>query len=159
MRQNLVLREGGTEAAVRVTSMELFFDLVYVFAFTQLSELLYEHLTFLGALETTVVFLALWWGWNQTAWTTDWVDPERTPVLILLSVLMVLSLVMSASILRAFGSRGETFAITFVSMQLLRVGFMAWVFGPSHPIGPQLHADVRVGGDRRARVGRGWRRR
>jgi low temperature requirement protein LtrA len=115
--------------------MELFFDLVYVFAFTQLSELLYEHLTFIGALETTVVFLALWWGWNQTAWTTDWVDPERTPVLILLSVLMVLSLVMSASILRAFGSRGGTFAITFVAMQLLRVGFMAWVFGASHPLG------------------------
>ena len=115
--------------------MELFFDLVYVFAFTQLSELLYKHLNLVGALQTTVVFLALWWGWNQTAWTADWVDPERAPVLVLLSVLMLLSLVMSASILGAFGGRGETFAVAYVSMQLLRIGFMIGVFGLYHPLG------------------------
>ena len=109
--------------------MELFFDLVYVFAFTQVSELLYEHLTFEGALETAVVFLALWWAWNHTAWTTNWIDPERITVVGLLSVLMVISLVLSATILRAFEQRGAVFAVAYVSLQLLRIGFMVWVFG------------------------------
>ncbi len=79
--------------------MELFFDLVYVFAFTQLSELLYEHLTWQAAGETAVILVALWWSWNYTAWATGWVDPERAPVVLLLSVLMIASLVMATAIL------------------------------------------------------------
>ena len=59
--------------------MELFFDLVYVFAFTQLSELLYEQLTWQAAGETAVILVALWWSWNYTAWATGWVDPDRDP--------------------------------------------------------------------------------
>ena len=118
-----------------VTNMELFFDLVYVFAFTQLSELLYEHLTWPAAGETAVIFVALWWAWNYTAWATGWVDPERAPVVLLLSVLMIASLVMATAILEAFDGRGETFAIAYVVMQLLRSGFMVWVFGLREPMG------------------------
>lgn len=109
--------------------MELFFDLVYVFAFTQLSELLYEHLTWQGGAQTAVIFIALWWSWSYTAWATGWIDPEKAPVVLMLSVLMVASLVMATAILDAFGSRGETFAIAYVAMQLMRSGFMVWVFG------------------------------
>ena len=75
------------------------------------------------------MFLALWWAWNYTAWATDWIDPERTPVVSLLSVLMVASLVMSASIPEAFGDRGETFAVAYVAMQLLRSRLHGLGFG------------------------------
>ncbi len=109
--------------------MELFFDLVYVFAFTQLSELLYEHTTWQGGAETAVIFVALWSSWSYTAWATGWIDPERGPVVALLAVLMVASLVMSTAILEAFGDRGETFAVSYVVMQLVRSGFMVWAFG------------------------------
>jgi low temperature requirement protein LtrA len=124
-----LLRDRGEDRVVRVTNMELFFDLVYVFAFTQLSELLYEHLTWQGGAETAVIFVALWWSWDYTAWATGWIDPERGPVVLLLSLLMIASLVMATAILEAFGDRGETFAIAYVVMQLTRSGFMVWVFG------------------------------
>lgn len=115
--------------------MELFFDLVYVFAFTQLSELLYEHLTWQAAGETAVILVALWWSWNYTAWATGWVNPQRVPVVLLLSVLMIASLIMATAILEAFDGRGEAFAIAYVVMQLLRSGFMVWVFGLREPMG------------------------
>jgi low temperature requirement protein LtrA len=127
--QPQLLRDRGDDRVVRVTNMELFFDLVYVFAFTQLSELLYEHLTWLGGAETAVIFVALWWSWDYTAWATGWIDPERAPVVLLLSLLMVASLVMATAILEAFGDRGETFAVAYVGMQVIRSGFMVWVFG------------------------------
>jgi low temperature requirement protein LtrA len=115
--------------------MELFFDLVYVFAFTQLSELLYEHTTWIGGAETAVIFVALWWAWSYTAWATGWIDPERAAVVVLLVVLMVASLVMSTAILESFRERGETFAIAYVAMQLLRSGFMVRAFGAKDTMG------------------------
>lgn len=130
-----VLREGGDDRSAHVTNMELFFDLVYVFAFTQLSEYLYEHLTLTGAAQALVLFLALWWAWNNTAWATNWADPERVPVVILLSVLMLLGLEMSTSILGAFGDRGVVFAGAYVATQLLRAGFMVLAFGARDPMG------------------------
>ncbi len=51
----------------RVTYIELFFDLVFVFAVTQLSHALLEHLTPLGALQTAILMLAVWWTWIDTA--------------------------------------------------------------------------------------------
>jgi low temperature requirement protein LtrA len=115
--------------------MELFFDLVYVFAFTQLSQLLYERLGWLGGAETAVIFVALWWAWSYTAWATGWIDPERTAVVALLAVLMVASLVMAASILQGFAQRGEAFAIAYVTMQLLRGGVMVRAFGRRDAMG------------------------
>ena len=93
-----VLRDRSAGQAPAVTNMELFFDLVYVFAITQLSGYLRLHLTGRGALETLVLFLAVWWAWNYTAWATNWIDPDRPRVAALMLVLMLLSLLMSAAI-------------------------------------------------------------
>ncbi|MGV9711426.1 low temperature requirement protein A [Gordonia sp. NPDC003424] len=110
--------------APEVTTMELFFDLVYVFAVSQLATLLVHHLTFEGALETFVLFGAVWWVWNYTTWATNWIDPERLPVRLLMVTLMGLSLIMSAAIPEAFGERGMQFAVAVVIMQLIRPLFM-----------------------------------
>ncbi len=115
--------------------MELFFDLVWVFAFTQLSEFLYQYRTWESAAETAVILVALWSAWSYTAWATGWLDPEYPPVVLLLSVLMLGSLVMASAVVEAFGGRGETFAIAYVSTQLLRSGFVVWVFGRREPVG------------------------
>ncbi|MGH2861509.1 MAG: low temperature requirement protein A [Solirubrobacteraceae bacterium] len=130
-----LLRDRGDGRAVHVTNVELFFDLVYVFAFTQLSELLYEHLGWRGGAELAVIFVALWWSWSYTAWATGWINPERIPVVALLVVLMVASLVMASSVLEGFAGRGQTFAIAYVAMQLLRGGFMVCAFGTRDPMG------------------------
>jgi low temperature requirement protein LtrA len=130
-----LLRDRRKGRAAHVTNMELFFDLVYVFAFTQLSELLYDNLGWLGAAEMAVIFVALWWSWSYTAWATGWIDPERIPVVALLGLLMLLSLVMAASIVEGFAERGEAFALAYVAMQLLRGGFMVRAFGMRDPMG------------------------
>ena len=64
----------------RVTFVELFFDLVFVFAVTQLSHTLLEHLSPLGVLQTALLLMAVWWVWIYTSWVTNWLDPEKTPV-------------------------------------------------------------------------------
>ena len=68
----------------RVTYVELFFDLVFVFAITQLSHTLLEHLSLGGLLQTTLLLMAVWWVWIYTSWVTNWLDPEKTPVRLLL---------------------------------------------------------------------------
>src|ERR687898_3366473 len=70
-------REG---ADGRVTPLELFFDLVYVFAVTQLSHRLLDHLTVRGALETLMLLLAVWGAWIYTSWFTNWFHPNRVAV-------------------------------------------------------------------------------
>jgi low temperature requirement protein LtrA len=119
-----VLRENRSAQAPEVTRIELFFDLVYVFAVTQLSHRLAVHLTVRGALETLVLFLAVWWAWNYTAWAMNWANPESTPVRVLLLVLMLLSLIMSAAIPQAFLDRALPFAVAYVALQAVRSAFM-----------------------------------
>jgi low temperature requirement protein LtrA len=109
--------------------MELFFDLVYVFAVTQLSRTLLDHLTGRGALETSVLFGAVWWAWNYTAWATNWIDPDHPRVRALLLVLMLIGLIMSAAIPEAFGARAWTFAAAYVALQALRSAFVVVAFG------------------------------
>ena len=91
----------------RVTYAELFFDLVFVFAVTQISHTLLGRLTPLGLVQTTMLFLAVWWVWVYTSWITNWLNPELTPVRVLLFLLMLGGLVLSTSIPKAFESRGR----------------------------------------------------
>ena len=115
----------------RVTNAELFFDLVFVFAVTQLSHTLLHHFTVLGAVQVTLLFLAVWWVWVYTTWVTNWLDPEQTPVRILLFLLMLGGLVLSTTIPAAFEGRGLWFAIAYVAMQVGRTLF--WLLAtPRH---------------------------
>jgi low temperature requirement protein LtrA len=108
----------------RVTYAELLFDLVFVFAVTQISHALLGRFTPLGALQTTLLFLAVWWVWVYTSWVTNWLNPELTPVRVLLFLLMLGGLVLSTSIPKAFESRGLWFAIAYASMQVGRTVFL-----------------------------------
>jgi low temperature requirement protein LtrA len=121
-----LLRDRNSGHRAEVTSVELFFDLVFVIAVTQVSHALVEHLTWLGALEAAVLLLAIWWAWIDTAWITNWLDPHQALVRVMLFVLMALGLVMSSSLPEAFGERGLAFAIAFVVFQLGRTIFMLW---------------------------------
>lgn len=118
------IREGHEHN--RVTYIELFFDLVFVFAITQLSHSLLEHLTPLGAVQTALLFLAVWWVWIYTCWITNWLEPDRTPVRLMLLVLMLAGLMLSSSLPRAFEDRGLAFAAAYVFMQVGRSLFVMW---------------------------------
>ena len=120
------LRARGGHADSRVTYVELFYDLVFVFAVTQLSHGLLEHLTPLGALQTAVLMLAVWWAWIDTAWITNWLNPDRNAVRVMLFGLMLAGLVMAASIPKAFEDRALAFALAYALGQLGRGLFMLW---------------------------------
>jgi low temperature requirement protein LtrA len=107
----------------RVTYAELFFDLVFVYAVTQISHTLLGRFTPLGAVEVTLLLLAVWWVWVYTAWITNWLNPELTPVRILLFLLMLGGLVLSTSIPTAFETRGLWFATAYAAMQVGRTLF------------------------------------
>src|ERR1700693_1360717 len=108
----------------RVTYVELFFDLVFVFAVTQISHTLLGRFTPLGALQTTLLLLSVWWVWVYTSWVTNWLNPELTPVRILLFLLMLGGLVLSTSIPKAFESRGLWFAMASAGLQVGRTVFL-----------------------------------
>lgn len=124
-------RHDGQKA--QVTNIELFFDLVFVFAVTQLSHTLLKSLTLANAVHVTLLFLAVWWVWIYTSWVTNWLDPERTPVRLLLFALMFAGLILSSSIPEAFEAKGLYFAFAHVSMQVGRSVFMLWALGDRHP--------------------------
>ena len=107
----------------RVTYAELLFDLVFVFAVTQVSHTLLAHFTLIGAVQTTLLLLGVWWVWVYTSWVTNWLNPELTPVRILLFLLMLGGLVLSTSIPKAFDSRGLWLAIAYAAMQVGRTTF------------------------------------
>ena len=113
----------------RVTYAELFFDLVFVFAVTQVSHTLLGRFTPLGALQTTLLFLAVWWVWVYTSWITNWLNPELTPVRVMLFSLMLGGLVLSTSIPQAFESRGLWFAVAYAAMQVSKTVFL-WISTP-----------------------------
>jgi len=126
----------------RVTYAELFFDLVFVYAVTQISHTLLGHFTPLGAVEVTLLFLAVWWVWVFTAWITNWLNPERTPVRILLFMLMLGGLVLSNSIPEAFEARGLYFACAYAAMQVGRTAFLLVATPPDRTL--ERHNAIRI---------------
>ena len=124
-----LLRVRGGHEHGKVTFVELFFDLVFVFAVTQLSHLLLAHFTPLGAAQTILLLMAVWWAWIYTSWITNWLDPETTPVRLALFALMLIGLLLSASIPKAFEARGLAFAAAYALIQVGRTLFMLWAVG------------------------------
>lgn len=117
-----------------VTFEELFFDLVYVFAVTQLSHELLHHLSLGGLIETLVLWFAVWLGWQYTCWTTNWFDPETPRIRGLLFTTMLLALLMACAIPGAFGDRGLIFAGCYAAMQVGRTAFLLLELGSDHPL-------------------------
>src|SRR5215212_2581781 len=82
----------------RATTLELFYDLVFVFAVTQVSHHLLGDLTWRGAGQSLLMLLVVWWSWNYTTWVTNELDPESPVVRLLMIGLMLASLVMAVAL-------------------------------------------------------------
>jgi low temperature requirement protein LtrA len=114
----------------RATNLELFFDLVFVFAITQLSHLLSNHLTVTGAAKTVFLLLVVWWGWTYTTWMTNFFDPDAIAVRLVLIGTMLASLLMAIAIPKAFDERALLFAAGYTSLQIVRNAFVLWATDP-----------------------------
>ncbi len=111
----------------RATFFELFFDLVYVFAVTQLSHHLIQDLSWAGAAQAAFMLIAVYWAWNYTTWMANWFDPETVPVRLILVYVMLASLLMAVAIPDAFGDRGLLFAASYAALQIGRNAFVVAV--------------------------------
>lgn len=120
----------------RVTYEELFFDLVYVFAVTQLSHGLLHHLSLAGLIETVILWFAVWLGWQYTCWVTNWFDPERPRIRGMIFGLMLAALLMAAALPQAFGERGMIFALCYVAIQVGRTLYIVIELGRDHALAP-----------------------
>jgi low temperature requirement protein LtrA len=117
-----VSRAPGAERIV--TPLELFFDLVYVFAIGQLSHHLLEHVDFQTGVETLIMTLAVVYAWYMTAWGANWLEPDGLPVRALLVGLMFASLLMSVAIPGAFDGRAWLFVTGYLLLQVGRAAFL-----------------------------------
>lgn len=115
-----LLRQRGHADSGKVGMVELFFDLVFVFAVTQLSHTLLKKLDAQGALQTGLLFMATWWVWIYTVWATNWFDPDKKQVRAALFTLLVAGLLMSVSIPRAFSDLGWLFGVAILLQQVGR---------------------------------------
>jgi low temperature requirement protein LtrA len=120
------LRRDRSGGHGRVTNIELFFDLVYVFAVTQLSHYLLRHLTLAGAVQVALLLAMVWQLWAYTSWMTNWLDPERIGVRLMMLALMLASLIMSAGLPEAFGDGGLLIGGAYAVMQVGRSAFIVW---------------------------------
>ncbi|MCW3814611.1 low temperature requirement protein A [Micromonospora sp. DR5-3] len=101
--------------------VELFFDVVFVFAFTRFSERLVENFTWPNTWTTLLLILAMWWLWYRTVWTTNRYDADRPAIQLMVIVTMLGTLLMSAAVpAAALTERGVVFAGVYVTLQVLR---------------------------------------
>ena len=117
-----VSRATGAERAV--SPLELFFDLVYVFAIGQLSHHLLVHVDLRTGTETAILALAVVNAWSNTTWGANWLDPDRLPVRALLIGLMFASLLMSVAIPDAFDGRAWLFVTGYLLIEIGRTAFV-----------------------------------
>ncbi|MET8550351.1 low temperature requirement protein A [Micromonospora zamorensis] len=117
----------GEASFQRATFLELFLDLVFVFALTRISARVIADFTdgqrgvLAGLGQALLLFLALWAVWSLTVWSTSWLDPETSIVQTVIVMTMLGAMTMAVAVPDGFGARAALFAITYVSLQIGRV--------------------------------------
>jgi low temperature requirement protein LtrA len=131
-----LLRDPEAEKGDRVGFIELFFDLVFVFAVTQLAHRLVEYPSPLGVAESLVLFLAIWSVWTGTTWVTNRLDVERNLVRLLLLAMMIGGLFQALAIPDAFKYTldARAFAVVHLALQLGRTLFVLAAFYRRHEL-------------------------
>jgi low temperature requirement protein LtrA len=105
----------------RVTPLELFFDLVVVFAVTQVTSFLSRHSTWGGLLRGMLLLSVLWWAWSAYAWLTNTLDPEEGAVRLAVLAAIASMLVVSLAAPGAFGSDGVIFGVAYLVVRVLHL--------------------------------------
>jgi low temperature requirement protein LtrA len=127
---HLRARDGSRQ---ETTPTELFFDLVYVFAVTQISHLVIDaELSRASIAQAAFLLLVVWWAWIYATWMVNWFDPASTRVRLIIACVTLTSLLMSAAIPTAFGSEAWLFAGAYVFMQVGRNVAATALIDPEH---------------------------
>jgi low temperature requirement protein LtrA len=131
--------EGADLPERRVTPLELFFDLVFVFALTQVTGFLADHLTWIGMLEGAALLVVLWWAWGGYSWLTNAVPAEEViPARLVILAAMAAMLVASLAVPDAFGEYGVLFGAAYFVVRLLHVALFVLATGGT----PEAHQAI-----------------
>ena len=121
---------GGDPYEQRVTPLELFFDLVFVFALTQVTAFLADHLSWTGMLQGAALLAVLWWAWGGYSWLTNAVPAEEViPARLVILTAMAAMLVASLAVPDAFGEYGVLFGSAYFVVRILQVLLYALATG------------------------------
>ena len=124
----------GSERVERVTPLELFFDLVFVFAITQVTTLLAAEPTWGGLLRGLIVLAALWWAWAAYAWLTNTLNPEEGLVRIAMFVVMAAMLIAALAVPEAFGDHGVIFGVAYLVVRAMHLALYALAARGDHDL-------------------------
>jgi low temperature requirement protein LtrA len=113
------------ESAERVSTLELFFDLVFVFTITQLSTLLVHETSWKGVLQALLMLGVIWWMYDGYAWLTNAAPPDRPIRRVFLLAAMAAYLVLALAIPEAFKGSGASFGIAYLAIVLIHAGLFA----------------------------------
>src|SRR5512145_3527875 len=132
----------------RVTFVELFFDLVFVFCVTQVVSLLHDGVTWRAVGEVVLVFWLVWWGWTQFTWALNAADTTHPRVEIATLAATGVAFFLAVGIPSAFGGQSLWFAGTYIAVRVLGLFVYDWVAwtDPSQRAAVRLFSLVSVGG-------------
>ena len=119
------MSEQHVEREQRVTPLELLFDLVFVFAFTQVTTVLADDPTWAGLGHGLLILAALWWPWAAYAWLTNTVDPGEGAVWGAMLVAMAAMFVAALAVPDAFGRHGVVFGVAFLIVTVMHLALYA----------------------------------
>jgi low temperature requirement protein LtrA len=119
------LSEHRVEREQRVTPLELFLDLVFVFGFTQVTTVLSDNPTWSGLGHALLLLVALWWAWAAYAWLTNTVDPGEGLVWGTMVVAMAAMFVAALAVPEAFGRHGVVFGVAFLIVAVMQLSLYA----------------------------------
>jgi low temperature requirement protein LtrA len=135
--------EVTAEEEERKTSyLELFFDLVFVFAFTQVTALVLEDQSAAGFARAALVLAMVWWAWSAYTWMTNAIDVENVVTRVLVFAAMAAGFFMALAVPDAYADEGAWFAVAYFVVRVLNSALFSW--GVRHdPV--QLRATFRLG--------------
>ena len=119
------MSEQHVEREQRVTPLELFFDLVFVFGFTQVTTVFSDDPTWSGLGHGLLILSALWWAWAAYAWLTNTIDPDEGAVWGAMLVALAAMFVAALAVPEAFGRHGVVFGVAFLIVNVMHLTLYA----------------------------------
>jgi low temperature requirement protein LtrA len=108
-----------------VTPLELFFDLVFVFALTQVTGFMSDDPTWAGVGRGLLILAALWWTWGAYAWLTNEIDPDEGSARLAMFAAMAAMFVAALAVPHAFGSDAVLFGLSYFAVRVLHIVLFA----------------------------------
>ncbi len=124
--ERLVVEPNVEEEERKTSYLELFFDLVFVFAFTQVTALILEDPSLQGFARAALVLAMVWWAWSAYAWMTNAIDVENAVTRLIIFAAMVAGFFMALAVPHAFQDEAAWFAVAYFVVRVLNSTLYSW---------------------------------